>query len=70
MSIELIFHVWPEDGDVREVWFTKIEGEGVVTQASLEFSRRAAVEKANALNQRMPGLASVLGPYRLTRTPD
>ena len=66
MSMKLIFTEWPEgDGQITEVWFTKLEGPGMITQASLEFDQQGAEQKAAAINAELPGLATVLGPYVL-----
>ena len=55
MSMKLIFNEWPEgDGEITEVYFTKIEGENTITQVSLDFDRRSAEEKAAALNEGIP----------------
>jgi hypothetical protein len=68
--MNLIFNDWPEEHDVTEVWLTKIEGEGMITQASLDFDRRSAEEKAAALNEGIPALATVLGPFVLATSSD
>ena len=65
MSMKLVFEEWPAQDDAIEVWLTRLEGEGTVTQASLDFSREAAEEKAAAINAKLPGLATVLGPFVL-----
>lgn len=70
MGMSFMFNTWPEGDEVREVWFTKIQGEGIFTQATLEFSQEAALEKARALNRYIPGQASVLGPFRLRKCQD
>jgi len=65
MQLRLIFEEWPEDRQVSEIWLTKLEGEGVVTQASLNFSREAAATKAAVFQAEAPGIASVVGPFIL-----
>ena len=72
MSMKLIFNEWPEgDAEITEVYFTKIEGENTITQASLDFDRRSAEEKAAALNEGIPAIrATVIGPFVLAGSGD
>lgn len=65
--MSLIFNEWPEDRrEIAEIWLTKIEGESVITQASLDFSREEAEKKFSILAQNLPGvLVTLLGPFRL-----
>jgi len=59
------FNQWPERGEAIELWLTKLEGEGTSTQASFEFDRKAAEEKAAGINAAAPGVATVVGPFVL-----
>ena len=63
--MKLRFEEWPETGDVTELWLTKLEGEGVITQACFAFSRADAEEKAAVFNNESPGIASVVGPFSI-----
>jgi len=63
--MNFIFNQWPERSEVIELWLTKLEGEGMVTQASFEFNREAAEEKAAGINGAAPGIATVIGPFVL-----
>ncbi len=64
MSVKIVMQEWPEGITVlREVYIVRMDGDGMVKQAQLCFTREEATKLAGCLNRVMPGSATVLGPY-------